>query len=280
MRRAWPRVCVALFLAVCLAGCVQPTPHSVDGNYYGSMRHLLPEESDEDLPGGVVPTSYRITEAQPASREMALAPAQARPPQTASVDRPQIQMSGVILRPVDTRPMAELMPITVPGVAITTVDDWRLSREAPAGRHLAEIVMPHPVNVTAEPVRESMPEPISTPVAVSTPRQLDLSQMSIVRRQVSNDPTANPAFAHAADYSWIVGILEKEPGEDGGWSVRYAGRSDGDPYDGVLALVGGELGASFRPGQLVRVEGDFVDPRPLTIKPDYRVRAIQQRERP
>jgi hypothetical protein len=33
--------------------------------------------------------------------------------------------------------------------------------------------------------------------------------------------------------------------------------------------------AGFRPGQIVRVEGELIDPAPHEINPSYRVRAIQ-----
>src|SRR5262249_20751445 len=88
----------------------------------------------------------------------------------------------------------------------------------------------------------------------------------------------HPAYAHAADYSWLVGVLEYRA-ERNQWAVRYTSGGDGDRYDGMLVLVNPGPMVGFRPGELVRVAGELVDPAPHEIKPSYRARALQVLER-
>jgi hypothetical protein len=82
------------------------------------------------------------------------------------------------------------------------------------------------------------------------------------------------AFSHGADYCWLIGCLEYDPTHQL-WSVRYAHWSEPDRYGGQLELVSPGPMTGFRPGRMVRVEGELVDPAPLQTKPAYRVHSIQ-----
>ena len=92
-----------------------------------------------------------------------------------------------------------------------------------------------------------------------------------VHRRTYTDLTANPAFAHAPDYSWLVGELQSA-GPDAGWCVRFASvEEDRD----VAALVEVPPSDGLKAGQLVRVEGQFVDPHSREVRPAYKVTAIR-----
>jgi hypothetical protein len=97
-----------------------------------------------------------------------------------------------------------------------------------------------------------------------------LMREKMVQRRTFTDLTVNPAFAHAPDYSWLVGEL-RAIGPDV-WSVRFA--SVDDDRDTVV-LVDAPPIINLKPGQLVRVEGQLVDPTSHDSKTGYRVTAIR-----
>jgi hypothetical protein len=100
-----------------------------------------------------------------------------------------------------------------------------------------------------------------------------------VRRRTFTDITANPAFAHAPDYSWLIGTLElgREPNT---WGLRYASVEEEDRYGGCVSLVEQSAMTDARPGQLVRVEGMMVDPGAHDFKPAYRVHSLRPMDHP
>jgi hypothetical protein len=92
----------------------------------------------------------------------------------------------------------------------------------------------------------------------------------LLERRTFTDVTANPAFAHAPDYSWLVGEL-RSLGSDV-WSVRFA--SVDEDRDTVI-LVDAPPMVDLRAGQLVRVEGQLVDSPGHDARPSYRVTSIK-----
>jgi hypothetical protein len=114
------------------------------------------------------------------------------------------------------------------------------------------------------------------PVAASKPAQSsDWQTVSGLVHDKSNrrtftDITANPAFAHAPDYSWLVGELRSVG--PGVWSVRFA--SVDEDRDTVV-LVDAPPIVELKPGQLVHVEGQLVDPTSRDLPAQYRVTAIR-----
>lgn len=71
------------------------------------------------------------------------------------------------------------------------------------------------------------------------------------------DITAQPSFAHAEDYSWLVGQVEYSCIRKG-WRIRYASVDEDDRYGGSATLADeGQLG-NLKDGQLVRLTGHFV----------------------
>jgi hypothetical protein len=95
-------------------------------------------------------------------------------------------------------------------------------------------------------------------------------QEKMMDRRTFNDLTVNPAFAHAADYSWLVGELRNlAPGV---WTLRFA--SVDDERDTVV-LVDAPAMNDMRTGELVRIEGQLVDPASHDSRPAYRVNTIR-----
>ena len=89
-------------------------------------------------------------------------------------------------------------------------------------------------------------------------------------RRTFTDLTVNPAFAHAPDYTWLVGEL-RSVGPDV-WTVRFASV---DEERDTVVLVDAPSMVNMRAGQLVRVEGQLVDPNSHDDHPAYRVSAIR-----
>jgi hypothetical protein len=274
-----------LLLAVGLAGCHSLSrPQSCSSCPSCSGGASIARAGAETLPGGVVPSSYQVVQATPASRELVVIPPPRRASRLVVLGRPNLSdpPADPSSSSAPTHPAAELLPITVPGAAFgpgtAGGDDWRFAGQVAAGRRVAELETP-----TALPIPSENPAAREVPAenqpALLSPQILVINPLQVTRRCPSGDPTGHPAFAHAADYSWLVGVLQEGSSEDT-WSVRYAGRDEDDRFGGVLTLVGAGLLSDYHLGQLVRVEGDLVDPAPHEIKPAYHVRAIQHLQRP
>ncbi len=84
-----------------------------------------------------------------------------------------------------------------------------------------------------------------------------------------------PSCGAAADHQWLVGQLIYDAQRDR-WLVRYAGPESKDPFGGELELLRTGPMDGFRSGQLVRVEGELVDPAPFQIVPAYCVRSLNR----
>jgi hypothetical protein len=92
----------------------------------------------------------------------------------------------------------------------------------------------------------------------------------LLDRRTFTDLTVNPAFAHAPDYSWLVGEL-RSIGPDV-WTVRFA--SVDEDRDTVVLIDAPPMN-ELHSGQLVRVEGQLVDPTSHEARPAFRVTAIR-----
>jgi len=128
--------------------------------------------------------------------------------------------------------------------------------------------------VSAGPIVHEVLKPVPEPETVAANHQ-DWQTVSgkvhekLLERRTFTDVTVNPAFAHAADYTWLVGEL-RAIGPDV-WTVRFA--SVDDDRDTVV-LVDAPPMNDLHTGQLVRVEGQLVDPSSHDARPAFRVTAI------
>jgi hypothetical protein len=149
----------------------------------------------------------------------------------------------------------------------------------PRAQVAAAQVTPMPLSsyaaVPPGPVVHETLKPAPMPEAAASDRQdwqtvSGKVQEKMLDRRTFNDLTANPAFAHASDYSWLIGELRAlGPGV---WTVRFA--SVDEDRDTVV-LVDAPAMNDMRTGQLVRVEGELVDPTSHDAKPSYRVNSIR-----
>ncbi|MFL5339136.1 MAG: hypothetical protein ACJ8F7_03130 [Gemmataceae bacterium] len=88
------------------------------------------------------------------------------------------------------------------------------------------------------------------------------------------DITARGGFAHAANYSWLVGELHFSA-QKGQWRLRYAAIDDEDRYGGGVTLDAAQHQMKdLQDGMMVRVEGSLADPEARDPAPVYRVRDI------
>jgi hypothetical protein len=92
-------------------------------------------------------------------------------------------------------------------------------------------------------------------------------------------PPAVPALGHAADYGWLVGRLQYVHVRNA-WRIRYAGPDEADRHGGSVTLVDPGPMTGYRSGQLVRVEGQILDPGSRDPSPAYQVHLIQPLSNP
>jgi hypothetical protein len=79
---------------------------------------------------------------------------------------------------------------------------------------------------------------------------------------------------HAGDFHWLLGSLQYDESRRC-WIVHYGDEPEKDEYGGWLELINPGTMTGFRKGQLVRVEGELIDPAPHEIRPAYRVHSLQ-----
>ena len=88
--------------------------------------------------------------------------------------------------------------------------------------------------------------------------------------------TGQKAYAHATDYTWLVGELQYYHGRKV-WRIRYAPIDVEDRYGGSVTLM--ETGtvsmSKFESGQIIRIEGRLRDPEAREPSPAFVVKSIQ-----
>jgi hypothetical protein len=99
------------------------------------------------------------------------------------------------------------------------------------------------------------------------------------KRRSYRDITAHPCFSHAEDYTWLCGQLDYVTVCQA-WRLRYASVEDDDRYGGAVTLIETGPMDGFKSGQLVRVEGQLLNPDNRDPKTLYRVRSIQPLQQP
>jgi hypothetical protein len=103
---------------------------------------------------------------------------------------------------------------------------------------------------------------------MTEPRSLTRVEATPVSRPKDSD-----VYAHASDYAWLQGVLERDAG--GGWLMRY-GKSAADRWGGSMSLQDDARLSQFRSGDVVVVEG-MIAAGSVTGKahPTYRIRDIR-----
>jgi hypothetical protein len=98
-----------------------------------------------------------------------------------------------------------------------------------------------------------------------------------VKRRSFTDCSAKPGMGHADNYTWLTGELQYLHGANV-WNLRYASVDEEDKFGGSVTLV--EMGRqnTFQSGQMVRVEGEVLDPEAKPLGGQgykFRVRSIE-----
>jgi len=139
-----------------------------------------------------------------------------------------------------------------------------------------------PPPTTVVPVVPSVPQALP-PVAMTLPIESSSAKISpitpvnedVVKRRSFADITADTRFSHAADYTWMIGRLHYVHGKDQ-WRLRFASVDEEDRLGGSVTLTGqGHRMTHFKDGQIVRVEGNLIDPDSRDVAPAFRMMDIQ-----
>jgi hypothetical protein len=136
-----------------------------------------------------------------------------------------------------------------------------------------------PVVVTNE--LPSIPEAkaLPAPVAETTVEQTNFikpapeDDHSKIRRRSFADISADPCFAHSADYTSLTGELCYLKARNC-WTVRFASVDDEDRYGGSVTLA--DLGTmnEFHAGQMVQVQGHMADVDSHEPAPKFQVQSM------
>ncbi len=130
--------------------------------------------------------------------------------------------------------------------------------------------------VLPQPIPNKVSESVIPVEGTSKPIALRpaLKQERIPVQQVENKAPETPSLGHAPNHRWLVGKLERDVATEC-WFIRYADPGENDTHGGRLELLGTGPMSGFRAGQIVRAEGELVDPAPLQTQSAYRVRSLQ-----
>lgn len=163
--------------------------------------------------------------------------------------------SACVLPPAPTRAMETppAVPLTKPAPEVVLLG---VGGELPEG--VVQTSWPPPPQPNRPTPAEVAPE-LRTPGDIPT-------------RLPDSPPQAG--FGHAPDYSWLTGEVEHIRARNV-WRLRYAPADQEDRYGGTVVLVGDGLPADRHNGQIVRVEGQLVNPDTSEARPPYWVRSFQ-----
>lgn len=140
----------------------------------------------------------------------------------------------------------------------------------------AQVVVP-PEKVT--PASLPAAAPVKTETEMQPAAYTPPAPKEDVKRRSYTDVTADPGFAHADNYGWLKGRLEilHMHGEPV-YRLRYASVDEEDKYGGGVNLVDMSRNANFSSGQMVRVEGEVLEPDAREVGSQsfrYKVRNIE-----
>lgn len=125
------------------------------------------------------------------------------------------------------------------------------------------------------PLRVSVPKQIEEPV--SRPVEAPVARPRVETRPVSTE-VEDGRYAHASDYSWLTGRLQRVHVPGGEWKIRYAPLSEMDQWGGSMVLAPDVRLDSFSDGDFVRIEGEILTDRPSLYLSGalYRIRTVEQ----
>jgi hypothetical protein len=224
---------------------------------------------------------------QQATARQAITPAEPPPVTAAPVSRPK------------ELPVQEPVPQPNPLDPQTLPDEKATPRQAPAPAAPPPVAA-LPVSRPKEPpVQDPVPQPNpldpqTVPDEQATSRQAPApaAQPTVTALPVSrpkepaaNEPSPQPketqsgVYGHAEDYSWLQGVLHRNP--NGSMELRYCDHGTEDRWGGKFNLDPDSRFNAIQEGQVVYVEGWLLpetDETPLTTwnnYPTYHIRALR-----
>jgi hypothetical protein len=168
--------------------------------------------------------------------------------------------------------------VSVPSLAPTSpapAPAVRIPQEAPVAADRGI-----PPTVPAVAPAEANPVLIRASVGAAPPPVIDSAQPVV---HIGPEPSwqggpapeaAGGQFGHAPDYVWLVGELQYLQTRHA-WRLRYGRPGDEDRYGGTVTLTGEALPSDCAGGQIVRVEGQLVNPNAAEPRPAFWVNRLQ-----
>lgn len=175
----------------------------------------------------------------------------------------------------------------------TEVSQWQASQSGRTDKVMpATYVLIHPQSsgitlgtpVTGE---QELPQASLKPATYQTSSAIEAHQDSKAvlpsraapaARRSYIDITTHPSFAHAEDYSWLVGPVEYSCIRKG-WRIRFASVDEEDLYGGSATLIAQAKLANFKEGQIYRVTGQFLENQNRALGLCYQVRTVEAIDR-
>jgi len=175
--------------------------------------------------------------------------------------------------------VVEAFPATVPPGELKQIPPQAVIAQVKPGVAKAAVLVLAPMpSLPPMPPIQALPLP-EKPSIQPTASALPPAPRPVValKQHSQGDLSVDPRWEHAADYSYLVGRIEHLHVHKL-WRVRYAGCDEDDRFGGCLTLANLDLTKGFQDGQIVRVEGQVINPE--ARDPKYQLRGIQAIGRP
>lgn len=139
--------------------------------------------------------------------------------------------------------------------------------------HVGVAAKPEPVKVAEKKEQEIKPVALEQPkitLEKVIPAKRPIAQPELERVQI-------PEYAHAKNYSWLVGQLQRVHTSQHEWKIRYAALDENEQWGGSMVLAQDAKLDQWKDGDMVYVEGEILNERPSVYLsgPLYRVRHIR-----
>jgi hypothetical protein len=181
--------------------------------------------------------------------------------QPAPVARPVLSFSEA--------PVKITIPAPIQGSDAPAAETSRVTPARAVATPAARIVNLVPRAQVDSPEPKPLPAAVvAPPPANSVPGTLFPRAEPGQRRKTYTDLTAAPCFAHAPDYSWVIGQAEYSSISKQ-WRLRYASVDEFDRYGGHLVLIENQFVRNLRDGMHVHVHGHIVNPESAGTDPTY-----------
>jgi hypothetical protein len=254
-----------------LLGCNQVPQYTCTGPRYYSGREVASVPSVPANSPPAQPTQAgapgMLPQPIPSGKEML--------PTRPSPTGPEVSNMRVYARQGPAAPSTNVIPAETPVPAVAQPAPANVPSNSGSGQALPEVVL---LGVGGGSTQGKPTAPETRTVAAGSKSEAaflapELNQAAPEPSSLPAQQPGNAGFAHAADYGWLTGELEHIQAKNV-WRLRYAPADQEDRYGGAVQLVGDSLPPGCKSGQVVRVEGQIVNPD-AGPRPPYWVRSFQ-----